>query len=555
MRALSQAHMPLRRLVPALLLPAAAVAAAAAPPLSGARPNIVFIFSDDHATQALGAYGSRFGADVTPRLDAMAREGVTFEHCVCGNPLCGPSRATVLTGRFSHANRFFSNELSPAFDTAQRTLPAVMREAGYRTALIGKWHLGDGVIAKAGFDHYEVMPGHGHYYSPEFITPGGVTQYPGHVTEVITDRALAWLKSGRDPAKPFVLMIHHKAPHRNWVPGPDELALFAGRDWPEPANLRDDYAGRSPAAAEARMRIGDHLYFANDLLLPTGRREFLGGGYDAVRARMSPAERAAFDRAYARENAAFLDNPPKGDALLRWKYRRYMTDYLRCVKGVDTSVGRVLDHLRSAGLEDNTLVVYSSDQGFFLGEHGWYDKRFAYEESARMPLIVRWPARLRPGARVSALVQNVDFLPTFMDLAGLPRDPAMHGVSLAPLLTGEKTAVRDATYTHFYEDTAEHHAAAYVAVRTADRKLIRYYDRGFTELYDLSTDPAEMRNLADEPARAAERRALEQRLAELAAGYGDKTGPWGDDPGGRVPPAHRVKPGSVAPSPALRLAD
>ncbi len=519
--------------------------------LSGAKPNIIFIFSDDHAAQALGAYGSRFGDDVTPRLDAMAREGVTFENCVCGNPICGPSRGIVLTGRFSHSNRYFSNELSPAFDTRQRMLPQVMREAGYQSALIGKWHLGDASAPKAGFDHFEALPGHGQYYSPELNTATGRKKYPGHVTEVLTDRALEWLKSGRDPKKPFVLMLHHKAPHRNWVPGPNEVNLFKGREWPEPSNLFDDYATRSPAAAEARMRIGDHLYFDNDLLLPTGRKEFLGGGLSASLVRMSPEERAIFEKAYAEENAAFLANPPKGEALLRWKYRRYMTNYLRCVKGVDTSVGRVLDYLKAAGLDENTVVVYSSDQGFFLGEHGWYDKRFAYEESLRMPLIVRWPGKLKPGARVPGLVQNADFLPTFMDFAGLPADPAMHGVSLAPLLTGEKTSVRDAAYTHFYEDTVEHHVGAYVSVRTADRKLIRYYERGFTEMYDLTRDPREMRNIADDPAFAAERKALEKRLEELAVRYADKTAPWGDDKGGEVPERARVKPGSKAPAPAF----
>ena len=534
------------------LVACAAPADAARPSaLSGKKPNIIFIFTDDHAAQAMGAYGSRFGADVTPRLDAMAREGVTFENCICGNPLSGPSRGIVLTGKFSHANRFFSNEYSPPIPPAQRALPGVMREAGYQSAILGKWHLGDPSAFKMGFDHVEIFPGHGQYYSPEFLTKDGKKKYSGYVTDVLTERALEWLKNGRDASKPFVLMLHHKAPHRNWVPGPNEVNLFKGRMWAEPSNLRDDYATRSPAAADARMRIRDHLYFDNDLLMPTGRKEFLGGGLKASLDRMTPEERATFEKAYADENAAFLKNPPKGDDLLKWKYRRYMTDYLRCVKGVDTSVGRILDHLKASGLDDNTVVVYSSDQGFFLGEHGWYDKRFAYDESARMPLLVRWPGKLKPGARVPGLVQNTDFLPTFMDLAGLPADSAMHGVSLVPLLSGEKAAVRDATYTHFYEDTTEHHAAAYVAVRTADRKLIRYYDRGFTEMYDLAKDPAEMRNIADNSAYAAERKALEKRLAELAEQYGDKTAPWGDDKGGEVPPHARVKPGSKPPVPAL----
>lgn len=537
----------------ALLLPAALFAQADTAPakLAGTKPNIIFIFTDDHAAQALGAYGSRFGADVTPRLDAMAKEGATFENCACANPLCGPSRATVLTGRYSHSNRFFSNEYSPAFDGAQVTLPKVMHNAGYTTAMIGKWHLGGKPV---GFDHFEILPGHGNYYSPETITPKGVQKHPGaYVTDLLTDKAIDWLKSGRDTKKPFVLMLHHKAPHRNWEPGPDEVTLFKNRVWPEPANLRDDYAGRSQVPADARMRISDHMYFDNDLLIPVSPKEFMSGSLAGSYKRMSPEQREKFIAAYADENAAFLKNPPKGDALLKWKYQRYITDYMRCIAGVDKSVGRVLDYLKAAGLDDNTVVVYSSDQGFFLGEHGWYDKRFAYEESLRMPLLVRWPHKVTPGARIPGLVQNTDFLPTFMDLAGLPADPAMQGASMVPLLAGAKPAIRDATYTHFYEDTGEHHAAAYVAVRTKDRKFINYYDRGAVEMYDLVKDPHEMRSVANDLAYAAERKVLEKRLAELAAQYGDKTTPWGDDKGGEVPPKLRVRPGSKAPSPALRV--
>jgi arylsulfatase A-like enzyme len=521
--------------------------------LSGTKPNIVFIFSDDHAAQALGAYGSRFGADVTPRLDTMAKEGVTFDNCDCGNPLCGPSRATVLTGRYSHSNRFFSNELSPTFDGTQVTLPKVMGKAGYQTAMIGKWHLGGKPI---GFDHYEVLVGHGTYYSPELITAKGTVKNPGtYVTDLLTERALDWLKNGRDPKKPFVLMLHHKAPHRHWSPGPNELELFKGRVWPEPSNLRDDYAGRSPVPADARMRVGDHMYFAYDLSLPLDKKEFLAEYYDAELALMTPVQREKFLASFAAENAAFVKNPPKGDALLKWKYQRYMTEYNRCINGVDTSVGRVLDELKAAGLDDNTIVIYSSDQGFFLGEHGWYDKRFAYEESLRMPLLVRWPHRLAAGTRVPGIVQNTDFLPTFADLAGLPADPAMHGVSVLPLLEGAKPAVHDAAYTHFYEDTGEHHAGAYVSVRTANRKLINYYERGFVELYDLDKDPAEMRSVAADSAYAGDRKALEKRMAELAVQYGDTTAPWGTDKGGEVPEKSRVKPGSNAPKPALGLED
>jgi arylsulfatase A-like enzyme len=523
--------------------------AAGSTSLAGSKPNIIFIFSDDHAAQAMGAYGSRFGADVTPRLDRMAKDGATFENTICGNPICGPSRATLLTGKFSHANRFFSNEYSPGFDGSQSTLPKLMREAGYATALIGKWHLASTPV---GFDHFEILPGHGSYYNPVLVTDKGPQKYPGgYVTNVITERALNWLKKDRDPQKPFVLMVHHKSPHRNWVPGPEEMNLFRGRIWPEPNNLRDNYADRSPVLADARMRISDHLYFDNDLLVATGKPEFMGGSLGELLKGMPEPAREKFLEVYAKENANFLQNPPAGDALLRWKYQRYLTDYLRCVAGVDRSVGQILDELKAANLAENTLVIYSSDQGFFLGEHGWYDKRFAYEESARMPFLLSWPGKVAAGTRIPALTQNTDFLPTFLDLAGLPVPPEVHGVSLVPLLEGAQTELRDATYTHFYEDTGEHHAAAYVAIRTKTHKLIHYYDRGFTELFDLVKDPSEMRSVAEVASYQPLRQAMEKRLAELADQFGDKTAPWGDDVGGAVPEKSRVSPQSKAPQPAF----
>ena len=456
-----------------------------------------------------------------------------------------------MTGRFSNGNRFFSNEYSPPFDGSQPTLPKLMREAGYETVMIGKWHLASTPV---GFDHYEIVPGHGSYYSPDLISGNGSRNSPGaYVTELITERALNWLRNGRDPQKPFVLMVHHKAPHRNWVPGPREMTLFKGRVWPEPVNLRDDYRDRSPAAADARLRISDHMYFDNDLLIAPGKSEFLGGGLAASLKQMPESARALFKASYGGQNADFLKNPPTGDALPKWKYQRYITNYLRCVAGIDRSVGQILDELKAASLDDNTIVIYSSDQGFFLGEHGWYDKRFAYEESARMPFLLRWPGKVAAGSRIAALTQNTDFLPTFLDLAGLPVPETVDGLSLVPLLTGEKKIVRDATYTHFYEDTGEHHSAAYVAIRTQTHKLIRYYDRGFTEMYDLTKDPHEMRSVADVPAYQTTRQALEKRMAELAVQHGDKTAPWGDDPGGAVPEKSRVKLGSKGPVPAFPI--
>ncbi len=510
-------------------------ATAHAATLSGKKPNIIFIFTDDHAWQAMGAYGSRFGADVTPRLDAMAKEGVTFENCVCGNPLSGPSRAIVLTGKFSHANRYFSNEYSPDFDGKQETLPKVMARAGYQSAILGKWHLGGRPV---GFDHFDILPGHGRYYNPEFISPKGKKVEEGYITDLLADKAIDWMKNGRDASKPFVLMVHHKAPHRNWQPGPNEVNLWPGRVWPEPANLRDDYKNRAKPIAEARMRISQ-FDLDNDLHMPSVPNPEKGSFAGTIKG-MTPDQREKFTGAFEPENAAFRANRPKGDELLKWKYQRYITEYMRCIKGVDNSVGRILDHLKASGLDENTLVVYSSDQGFFLGEHGLYDKRLPYVESVRMPLLVRWPGKLRPGSRVPAIVQNTDFLPTFMDLAGLPPDKTMHGKSMLPLMTGQARALRDAAYTHFYEHTGEHNAAANVALRTNEHLLVRYYDTNETELFDLKKDPHEMRSVADEPAYASTRKRLEARLAAMAAEYGDKTLPWGDDDAG-VPPHTKAK--------------
>lgn len=531
----------------------AASASAAPNELSGSKPNIVFIFSDDHASQALGAYGSRFGPDVTPQLDKLAKNGATFETMICGDPLCGPSRATLLTGKFSNANRFFSNGYSKPFDGSQQTLPKLMDKAGYQTALIGKWHLTSTPI---GFDHYEILPGMGTYYSPTLISEEGRKTYPDtYVTDLLTERAVNWLKNDRDPKKPFILMLHHKAPHRDWVPGPDEMKLFRGRVWAEPSNLRDDYKNRSQAAKDARMRISDHMYFENDLLIPVSPKEFMSGSIAKIKKRMFPAARTLFDETYGEENAAFLKNPPTGDALLKWKYQRYMTNYLRCVAGVDKSVGQVLDELKAELLDQNTIVIYSSDQGFFLGEHGWYDKRFPYEESEKMPFILSWPGKVKAGTRIPALVQNTDFLPTFLDVAGAKIPADIQGLSVIPLLDGQKKDIRDATYTHYYEDTPEHHAAAYVSIRTKTLKFINYYDRGLTEMFDLSKDPHEMNSVADDPEYKTTREVLEKRLAELAVKFDDKTAPWGDDKGGEVPPSDRVDPKSKAPVPALRTED
>ncbi|MDR2981911.1 MAG: sulfatase [Puniceicoccales bacterium] len=519
--------------ITATSLAAPAIVSAAEPVSSGksARPNIVFIFSDDHAAQSIQAYGAKLGVSVTPNIDRMAREGMTFENCFAGNPLCGPSRASLLTGKFSHANKFFSNEAHVPFDGSQPTFPKYLKEAGYQSAIFGKWHLES---TPTGFDDYAIMVGQGIYYNSPVITPKGKKERTGYVTEAVTQDALNWLKDKRDAKKPFVLMVHHKAPHRNWVPGPNELDLFKGHVWPEPPTLRDTYEGKAQCISDIRMRILRDMPYPSDLLIPAKGKD-TSPGYMTGMWYLSKEERKRLEDAYREENDLFIKNNPQGDALLSWKYQRYMTNYLRTVAGVDKSVGTILDYLKKSGLEENTLVIYSSDQGFFLGEHGWYDKRMPYDESGRMPFIARWPGKVKAGSRTPTVIQNTDIAPTFMDLAGVPVLADIHGRSVVPLLQGKADpANRDEAYFHFYEDTGEHHCPVYVAVRTQDHLLAWYYEHDYTELFDIKKDPLQLKNEADNPAFAETRKSMEKRLRQLAEKYGDRTAPWGDEPGPKL---------------------
>ncbi len=530
------------------------------------RPNILFIFSDDHAVQAIGAYGSELMP--TPHIDRLAAEGVLFRNSFCGNSLCGPSRATILTGLHSAANGFLRN--GNRFDGAQPTFPKALRAAGYRTALFGKWHLG---TDPEGFDTWRVLPGQGQYYNPDFQDPDGEVRLEGHVTDLTTGMALDWLEEWWDGAStdgerddasaarpddsraasappaddptrpPFLLMVQHKAPHRSWMPAPSELGLLRDRDLPEPDTLFDDYAGRAPPAAQQEMEIARHLTLFYDLkLVPTSEELPTLEGPDSwvpgMRDRLTPDQLAAWDAAYAEENAAFRADPPTGDDLVRWKYQRYLKNYLRCVAGVDRSVGELLAWLDARPeVAANTLVVYASDQGFYLGEHGWYDKRWMYEESLRMPLLLRWPAGAPAGRVVEEMVQNIDYAPTFLELAGAEMGRPVHGRSLVPLLTGDAPDddPRDALYYRYDESHVVHNVAAHDGVRTDRYKLIRFHEpeHDTWELYDLELDPRELTSVADEPHSADIRAALELRLHELRALYGSPehppegvTGPW-----------------------------
>lgn len=461
------------------------------------RPNILFLFTDDHAYQSISAYGSKINE--TPNLDRLASQGMLFQNCFVTNSICGPSRAVILTGKYSHLNGFYDN--NSRFDGAQPTFPKLLQKAGYQTAIIGKWHL---VTEPTGFDYWHILPGQGLYYNPPMIDNGERVRHEGYTTEIITDLALDWLQNRRDPDKPFVLMAQHKAPHRSWDPAPQYLSKYNDRDIPEPETLFDDYATRGTAARTQDMSIEKTLT-ARDL-----KFEFP--------AELTAEQRALWEAAYGPENRAFEEANLQGDDLVRWKYQRYIKDYLRCIASVDDSVGQILDYLDESGLAENTVVVYASDQGFYLGEHGWFDKRWMYEESLRTPLIVRWPDVTAPGSTCDAIVSNLDFAETFLDIAGVEVPPDMQGLSLVPLLKGETPADwRSSFYYQYYEFPAVHSVQKHYGVRTDRHKLIYFHELDEWELYDLEQDPNELNNVYGNPDYAEVVDQLKAELTRLRA--------------------------------------
>ena len=453
-------------------------------------PNIVWMFSDDHAYQAIGAYGGRLEKEnLTPHIDRIAREGMVFDRAYVANSICAPSRATLLTGKHSHLNGKHTN--GGRFNHDQQQFQKILQKSGYQTAMIGKIHLA-GMMQ--GFDYWEVLPGQGQYVNPRFITEQGQTQYKGHSTDVITDRALKWLETGLDTSKPFMLMVHYKAAHRRWTPAERFVKPFSTRTFAEPENLLDDYSGRGAAALNQKMTIARHMSMGADLKV--GKRP----------------DRRAYLEGKERE----------GDEMTRWKYQAYMQDYLACVAGIDENVGRILKYLEDQGLDKNTVVLYSSDQGFYLGEHGWFDKRFMYEESFRTPLLARWPGIIKPGSRNDDLVQNIDFAETFLDIAGAPIPADMQGKSLVPLLRGKTPADwRSSLYYHYYEGGG-HGVPRHEGVTTKRYKLIRFYSKTDEawELYDLKRDPREMASVHDNPEYEMIRETLHKELAALKNTYG-----------------------------------
>ncbi len=478
----------------AVALLSAGAAAAPAP-----RPNIVFIMADDHAARAISAYGSR--VNETPNLDRLAREGMLFRNALVTNSICTPSRASILTGAYSHKNGV---PVFNRFDGSQPTVAKVLQAAGYHTGMVGKWHLGSD---PTGFDRWEILPGQGVYRDPVLYTAAGEKTYRGrYVTDVITDLAIDFIRS-RPKDRPFFLMCHHKAPHREWTPDEKHRLLFAGRTIPEPATLWDDYATRTDALHENQQRVADDLTRRDLKLEPPP-------GLDAK-------ERDAWLSVKPTEVTLTADGKKTalaGKDLAPWKYQRYMQDYLACVQSIDDNVGRLLDFLREGSLERDTIVVYTSDQGFFLGDHGLYDKRFMYEESLRMPLLVRWPAVVRPGSLSEAIALNVDFAPTFLEAAGTAAPATMQGRSLLPLLRGETPPDwRTAMYYRYYHDPGHHNTRAHYGVRTATHKLIYFWKKNQWELFDLRSDPAELRNLYGQPGLQAVTAELKATLARLRA--------------------------------------
>ncbi|MBT3636187.1 MAG: sulfatase [Opitutae bacterium] len=465
-----------------------------------AKPlNVLFIFADDHAYQAISAYGSN--RNKTPNIDRLAKEGMIFHRAFVTNSICAPSRAVILTGKHSHLNGQLTNGMR--FDGEQQTFPKLLQKSGYQTAMIGKWHLKSD---PTGFDFWQVLQGQGPYYNPPMNTPDGVKRITGYTTDIITDVTLDWLKNGRDKDKPFFIMSQHKAPHRNWQPGPKHLNKYEGIDLPEPETLRDDYKNRlSPAATQA-MTVKNHLS-ANDLKL-------------RAPGNLTPEQKAKWNAAYDPKNKAFAEAKLEGDELLKWKYQRYVKDYLRCIDSVDENVGRILDYLDKSGLAENTVVIYSSDQGWYLGEHGWYDKRWMYEESFRTPLLARWPGVTKPGSKNHDLVQNLDYAETILDLCGVKAPKDMQGESIVPLLKGTKPKDwRKSLYYHYYEFPGAHSVRRHYGVRTEKHKLIHFYNLDGWELYDLEKDPNELNSVYGKPEYAALTKELKDELERLRKLY------------------------------------
>ena len=502
------------------------------------RPNILFIMSDDHAYQAVSAYSDKLIN--TPNIDRIADEGILFTNACVTNSICAPSRATILTGKFSHLNGKIDNHAK--FDTTQVTFPQLFKKAGYQTAMFGKLHFGNN---PKGVDDFLILPGQGHYINPRFLGKKSDTVITGYVTDIITDLTLDWFKNKMDKEKPFMMMYLHKAPHRAWWPSPEKFAEFYEKRFPEPETLFDDYSNRGTAAKTAEMNLLTHMQYMHDskvrpsvikemgqvdpeivyvrgdgtLMRPTAR------GFYGPFGRANKDQKKKYNVTLDKISADFQENWPKMNdkEKMKWKFQRYMQDYLATISSVDDNVGRVLDYLDESGLDKNTIVVYTSDQGFYLGEHGWFDKRFIYNESFKTPLLIRWPNKIQAGITNDEMVQNLDFAQTFLEAAMIDAPEDMQGESLIPLLTGNNEKwTRDEVYYHYYEYPSVHMVKRHYGIVNKEYKLVRfYYDVDEWELYDRLNDPNEVNNVYDNPDYADVVEDLKIRLADLRLKYKD----------------------------------
>ena len=496
--------------------------------LSGAdRPNILFIFSDDHAPNAISCYPGGLFDEIAPTkgIDRIAREGMRFDRSYCTNAICGPPRASILTGKHSHLNGFIDNN-SSYFDGLQTTFPDLLREAGYTTAMIGKWHLHSNPI---GFDYWEILPGQGAYYNPDFIQMDNTRKrFQGHCNDLVTQKGLTWLKQAADSKKPFMAMVQYKAPHRNWAPAFRHINMFDDVNMPEPETLFDNYENRSSVLKEHAMGIQDHMSWGNDMkmqgknLFPS---HFTGGPGNGQFNRLSDQDKKTFISAYEDENKQFIKEMKAGKldqkAITSWKYQRYIKDYLAVIQSMDEGIAKILNHLDNSGLAENTIVIYSSDQGFYLGEHGWYDKRWMFEESLMMPFVVRWPGKIKPGSVSNAIIQNIDYGPTFLELAGAKIPESMQGKSLVPIFkaAGEKPkGWRDSIY-YRYSGERTHNVAAHDGVRTADHKIFWVPKTKEYQLFDMKKDPQEMKSVHNDPAYAVVFNEMKQELDSARKKY------------------------------------
>lgn len=473
------------------------------------KPNIVFIFSDDHATQAITAYNDRYkDISPTPNIDKIAHDGAILTNAFSTNAICGPSRAAIITGKYSHVNGYYKNYRGGYFDNEQWSYPKALQQNGYTTVLVGKWHLAS---EPKGFDYYKYHIDHGEqgvYWNPTYNENGKTIKEKGYATNITTDFALEWLDQS-DKKKPFCLLLQYKAPHREWAPDEKYVNLFEGQELPFPDNFNDEYLGREQTAGDTHMTM-DYL----------NRRDLKLSPPDNLNDKQ---KRKWLDYGNKPGQTATPSDTLKGDELRRWKYQRYIKDYLATIRSVDDNIGRVLQYLKDNNLEDNTIVVYASDQGFFLGEHGWFDKRWMYEESMRMPLIIKYPGKIKPNTVINDIISNIDIAPTLLDFAGIKSPKDVQGKSFKPMLTGEDNDDwRQSMYYHYYEYPKWHHVQPHYGIRTERYKLIHfYYDIDLWEFYDLEYDPKEMNNLINSEAHNDIIASLKEELYQLKASYGN----------------------------------